>query len=146
MACVSAVCGVSAAAVPSAGVVCSSSTLSTSSRVRFQAPLAAPTFRTLSSGRFCRVVAMASDSNKPAIVKGVEDLVVKIKESITSAQEVCEGNETSEECVVAWDEVEELSAAASHKRESDKASNAKDPLEKYCEDHPETDECRVYED
>lgn len=73
-------------------------------------------------------------------------MVEKIKQSISSAQEVCEGNETSEECVVAWDEVEELSAAASHKRTATTSSGFKDPLDKYCEDNPETDECRVYED
>jgi hypothetical protein len=80
------------------------------------------------------------------VKRGTEDLVDKVKKSITSAQEVCEGNETSEECVVAWDEVEELSAAAAHKRVATSSSASSDPLEKYCEDHPETDECRVYED
>jgi len=39
--------------------------------------------------------------------------------------------------------VEELNAAASHA----KAKNTpEDPLEKFCEDDPSADECRVYED
>jgi hypothetical protein len=42
----------------------------------------------------------------------------------------------------AWDTVEELSAAASHA----KASGPEDPLEKFCEEDPSADECRVYED
>ena len=42
----------------------------------------------------------------------------------------------------AWDTVEELSAAASHA----KAEGKEDPLEKFCEEDPSADECRVYED
>lgn len=75
-----------------------------------------------------------------------DDLVKKVRESIATAQEVCTGNETSEECVVAWDEVEELSAAAADNRAKSSPSGYLDPLDKYCEDNPETDECRVYED
>ena len=67
----------------------------------------------------------------------------KVKESIEKAKEACEGDEASGECAAAWDEVEELSAAASHAR--DKAKDS-DPLETYCKDNPETDECRTYED
>ncbi|OMO99711.1 hypothetical protein CCACVL1_03673 [Corchorus capsularis] len=43
-----------------------------------------------------------------------------IEKKVMEAKEVCEGDETSDECKVAWDEVEE--------------------------ENPETDECRVYED
>lgn len=42
----------------------------------------------------------------------------------------------------AWDTVEELSAAASHAKEADKIDNANDPLEKFCDDNPDADECR----
>lgn len=45
----------------------------------------------------------------------------------------------------AWDTVEELSAAVSHAKATvaaDPTSN--DPLEKYCADNPDADECRVY--
>jgi len=42
----------------------------------------------------------------------------------------------------AWDTVEELSAAVSHS----KAGGPEDPLEKFCEEDPSADECRVYED
>lgn len=67
----------------------------------------------------------------------------KVEESIEKAKELCAGDIESGECAAAWDEVEELSAAASHAR--DKAKDS-DPLEAYCKDNPETDECRTYED
>ncbi|EEF47268.1 calvin cycle protein CP12-2, chloroplastic [Ricinus communis] len=67
----------------------------------------------------------------------------KVEESIKDAKQACEDDPASGECVAAWDTVEELSAAASHAR--DKAKDS-DPLETYCKDNPETDECRTYED
>ncbi|KAI3787483.1 hypothetical protein L1987_41988 [Smallanthus sonchifolius] len=72
-----------------------------------------------------------------------EGLSEKIAASIESAKESCADDPASGECVAAWDEVEELSAASSHAR--DRAKDA-DPLETYCKDNPETDECRTYED
>jgi hypothetical protein len=71
------------------------------------------------------------------------DLAKKVSESIKQAQETCADDPVSGECVAAWDEVEELSAAASHLRDRQKGA---DPLEEYCKDNPETDECRTYED
>lgn len=82
------------------------------------------------------VVVMSSPSTPPGISE-------KVKESIENAKEACAGDAASGECAAAWDEVEELSAAASHAR--DKAKDA-DPLETYCKDNPETDECRTYDD
>ncbi len=72
-----------------------------------------------------------------------EGLSEKIASSIKSAEESCADDPKSGECVAAWDEVEELSAASSHAR--DKAKDA-DPLETYCKDNPETNECRTYDD
>lgn len=46
-----------------------------------------------------------------------------------------------------WDNVEELSAAAAHKKvafANDPVSS--DPLEQFCDDNPDADECRVYDD
>ncbi|XWS74564.1 hypothetical protein CRYUN_Cryun01aG0009000 [Craigia yunnanensis] len=68
-----------------------------------------------------------------------------IEKKVTEAKEVCKGDETSGECKVAWDEVEEVSQAKANLRlrlEIEK----KDPLEFFCQENPETDECRVYED
>ncbi|XP_047962432.1 calvin cycle protein CP12-1, chloroplastic-like [Salvia hispanica] len=67
----------------------------------------------------------------------------KVEESIKHAQEACSEDPVSGECKAAWDEVEELSAAASHARDRQKEA---DPLENYCKDNPETDECRTYDD
>ncbi|KAL0311465.1 UNVERIFIED_CONTAM: Calvin cycle protein CP12-2, chloroplastic [Sesamum angustifolium] len=66
----------------------------------------------------------------------------KVEESIKNAKEACSEDPVSGECAAAWDEVEELSAAASHARDKSKDS---DPLENYCKDNPETDECRTYD-
>lgn len=71
------------------------------------------------------------------------DLSEKVAESIKEAEEACAGDPASGECVAAWDEVEELSAAASHAKDKKKVS---DPLEEFCKDNMETDECRTYED
>ena len=84
-----------------------------------------------------RLVAAASSPSTPP------ELAQKVSESIKLAEETCAGDPEGGECVAAWDEVEELSAAASHARDRKKDS---DPLEEYCKDNPETDECRTYED
>lgn len=68
-----------------------------------------------------------------------------VESAVKKAQEVCKDNENTKECINAWDVVEEVSANASHKRDAAK-SVKKDPLEEYCEDAPDADECRVYED
>ena len=39
-------------------------------------------------------------------------------------------------------QVEEISAAISHKKANDAANNANDPLEQFCGDNPDADECR----
>merc|ERR1711977_650209 len=70
------------------------------------------------------------------------DMSEKLEKSIKEAKDTCEEGTTAD-CAVAWDEVEELSAEIKHKK--DKAKKA-DPLEEFCEDNPEADECRVYED
>ncbi|KAJ7535871.1 hypothetical protein O6H91_12G049200 [Diphasiastrum complanatum] len=71
------------------------------------------------------------------------DLTDELIQSIKEAEEVCAGDSAGE-CAASWDAVEEISAAAFDKRQQAKAQS--DPLETYCKDNPETDECRVYED
>ena len=46
-------------------------------------------------------------------------------------------------CAVAWDNVEELSAEKKH--EAQKNPEITDPLEKFCSDEPDADECRVHD-
>ncbi|MEO0935164.1 MAG: Calvin cycle protein CP12, partial [Cyanobacteria bacterium J06641_2] len=67
----------------------------------------------------------------------------KIQEELQEARTVCdtEGS-NSAECAAAWDAVEELQAEASHQRQS----KPKNSLEKYCDENPDADECRVYDD
>ncbi|XP_010259310.1 PREDICTED: calvin cycle protein CP12-1, chloroplastic [Nelumbo nucifera] len=84
-------------------------------------------------GRRLRIQAMATTP---------ERISEKVVESIKTAEEVCAGDPVSGECAAAWDTVEELSSAASHERQKNKES---DPLETYCKDNPETDECRTYD-
>ncbi|OIC47272.1 hypothetical protein A7L55_20630, partial [Acinetobacter baumannii] len=81
-----------------------------------------------------QVIAMSS----PTPAK--DNISEIVEESIKTAIETCADNETSGECAASWDTVEELSAMRSHMRTKDKA---KDPLEEFCKDNPETDECRT---
>ncbi|MEB3292867.1 MAG: Calvin cycle protein CP12, partial [Synechococcales bacterium] len=48
---------------------------------------------------------------------------------------------TSKECAAAWDAVEELQAEASHQRQT----KPKTAFEKFCDENPESAECRVYD-
>ncbi|GLC70861.1 Calvin cycle protein cp12 [Pleodorina starrii] len=74
------------------------------------------------------------------------DLGKVVEDAVKDAEEAC-AKGTHQDCAVAWDAVEELSAAVSHKKDAAKADAASsDPLEKYCQDAPDADECRVYED
>ncbi|XP_021646393.1 calvin cycle protein CP12-3, chloroplastic [Hevea brasiliensis] len=72
-----------------------------------------------------------------------KQLTEMIEKKVMEAKEVCEGDQTSDECKVAWDEVEEVSQAKADFRLK---LEKQDPLEYFCQDNPETDECRVYED
>ena len=73
----------------------------------------------------------------------MSDIQDKIQEELKGAREACDtsGN-NSAECAAAWDAVEELQEADSHKREA-KPKNSK---VKYWDENPEADECRVYDD
>ncbi|KAK4351743.1 hypothetical protein RND71_027261 [Anisodus tanguticus] len=73
-----------------------------------------------------------------------KQLTEMIEKKVKEAKEVCGEDARSDECKVAWDEVEEVSQAKAHLRI--KLQLNQDPLEPYCQDNPETDECRIYED
>ncbi|XP_059291943.1 calvin cycle protein CP12-3, chloroplastic [Lycium ferocissimum] len=72
-----------------------------------------------------------------------KQLTEMIEKKVKEAKEVCGEDARSDECKVAWDEVEEVSQAKAHLRI--KLQLNQDPLEPYCQDNPETDECRIYE-
>ena len=73
----------------------------------------------------------------------MSDIQDKIQDELQEARTVCdtEGS-SSAECAAAWDAVEELQAEASHQRQT----KPKNSLEKYCDENPDADECRVYDD
>lgn len=70
-------------------------------------------------------------------------LTEMIEKKVLEAKELCQGDENSDECKVAWDEVEEISQAKADLRL--KLANKQDPLESFCLQNPETDECRIYD-
>ncbi|MBT9312353.1 Calvin cycle protein CP12 [Leptothoe kymatousa] len=74
----------------------------------------------------------------------MSDIQEKISEEIKSARDVCstDGN-SADSCAAAWDAVEELQAEASHQKADAKP---KTNFETYCDENPEADECRIYED
>lgn len=72
-----------------------------------------------------------------------QQLAEMIEKKVIEAKEVCGEDERSDECKVAWDEVEEISQAKADLRLK---LEKQDPLEFFCQDNPETDECRLYED
>ncbi|KAI6688538.1 hypothetical protein NL676_025366 [Syzygium grande] len=95
-----------------------------------------------------RAAALAVRAMAPAKYEGTrlreERLAEMIEEKVREAREVCEGDARSDECKVAWDEVEEVSQAKADLRL--RLEKQQDPLESFCEQNPDTDECRLYED
>ncbi|CAI5509407.1 unnamed protein product [Closterium sp. Naga37s-1] len=81
------------------------------------------------STRAVRIVAMAQP-----------DLKKEIQEKIAAAQETCSDPNSTAECAAAWDEVEEISAAAADQALKQKEADYEDPLEKYCNENPSEDE------
>ncbi|KAL2650336.1 hypothetical protein R1flu_018464 [Riccia fluitans] len=53
----------------------------------------------------------------------IEEITEKIVKAIGEAEEICKGNENSVECVLKWEEVEELSTARAHKKMHLRASD-----------------------
>ena len=71
----------------------------------------------------------------------IEDRIEVAREE---ARAICqEQGDTSPACAAAWDTVEELQMAAADQRskKQDKTS-----LQAYCEENPDAEECRIYED
>ena len=66
-----------------------------------------------------------------------EELRSAVVDAINLANQICEKG-TAAECAVAWDIVEELSAAAADAKPSDE-------FEEFCEDNPDAEECRMFD-
>ncbi len=91
-----------------------------------------------------------SDSVAEQVRQEIRKATSNIQELIESerdqARTVCStSGAESGECAAAWDAVEELQAEASHQRSSTQ-SKPKNSLEKYCDENPSADECRIYEE
>ena len=75
----------------------------------------------------------------------MSDIQAKIGKEIEEAREVCDTDgSNSQACAAAWDAVEELQAEAAHQKEQAKSPTT--AFGKYCDDNPDADECRIYED
>jgi len=67
-----------------------------------------------------------------------------IQEALKQAETECEQKGVhSKECEVSWDIAEELLAAKAHKKVQDQ--QFMDPLELFCEESPDADECRMHD-
>ncbi len=78
--------------------------------------------------------------NQAAETSTLEQAIV---EAITDARTACELNgSNSANCAVAWDIVEELQAEKSHQHQ---AKQNKTSLENYCDRHPDSVECLIYD-
>ncbi|MBD2729582.1 Calvin cycle protein CP12 [Nostoc sp. FACHB-892] len=74
---------------------------------------------------------------------GAANLEEAIIEAITEARTTCELNGSdSAGCAVAWDIVEELQA---EKADQQQAKSKKTSLDNYCDRHPESVECLIYD-
>lgn len=71
-----------------------------------------------------------------------ENIQDRIQQEIASAREACATDGNPQECAAAWDAVEELQAEAAHQREKGTDKNS---FEAYCDNNPDADECRVYD-
>lgn len=87
-----------------------------------------------------RTVAGSRNIVKAAVTP--QELDQKLDVLIQEAKDLCASG-TAGECAAMWDAIEEISAEASHKKAREQ--DGSDPLENFCEDNPETDECRTYE-
>ncbi len=80
-----------------------------------------------------------ADANTQGLPLSIEQAT---QAAIAQARSACQQNgDTSSSCAVAWDIVEELQAERSHRQ----TTTAKNAFERYCDAHPEADECRIYD-
>lgn len=105
-----------------------------------RAPVAASSAITSFRGR-----AVAASRARPAtLTMNLDTIQQRIKDEMAKAVDMTEKfGKTSKEAALAWDIVEELEAEASHMKAN---QGSTDPLDAYCKDVPEADECRVYDE
>lgn len=97
-------------------------------------------------GKLLGIVSISDILKKSDFVEKPKQLYIEDRLDVAreEARAVCAAKgATSPECAAAWDEVEELQAAAADKRQAEKKPSS---LEAYCADNPDALECRIYED
>ena len=97
-------------------------------------------------GKLLGIVSISDILKKGDFVEKPKQLFIedRLDAAREEARAVCAAKgATSPECAAAWDEVEELQAAAADQRREKKALNS---LEAYCAENPDAEECRIYED
>ena len=97
-------------------------------------------------GKLLGIVSVSDILKKSNVMEKPVQLFIedRIEAAREDAREICAARgATSPECAAAWDVVEELQAAASHKRQEKSDSTS---LEDYCAANPDAPECRIYED
>ncbi len=91
--------------------------------------------------RCANLVLRATHSNPPS-----KKTLEVLKKAIDHANEICRDHtKTNQECIVAWDIVADVSKGFYQQRDKENEEQSKEPLEKYCEEFPEADECRIYD-
>jgi CBS domain-containing protein len=98
-------------------------------------------------GELMGVVSIRDILLKGDFVEQPKELVLedRIQQAIDRARTICaEKGATSGECAVAWDEVEELQAEASHQK-AGQLYGTKTAFEAYCEENPDALEARIYD-
>ncbi|MEL6928376.1 MAG: CBS domain-containing protein [Cyanobacteria bacterium J06600_6] len=97
-------------------------------------------------GKLLGIISISDILKKGDFVEKPKQLYIEDRLDVAreEARAVCAAKgATAPECAAAWDEVEELQAAAADKRQTEKKTNS---LEAYCADNPDALECRIYED
>lgn len=97
-------------------------------------------------GKLLGIISISDILKKSDFVEKPKQLYIEDRLDVAreAARAVCsEKGATSPECAAAWDEVEELQAAAADKRQEKKGTSS---FETYCAENPDALECRIYED
>lgn len=97
-------------------------------------------------GKLLGIISISDILRKSDFVEKPKQLYIEDRLDVAreEARAICaEKGATAPECAAAWDEVEELQAAAADKRQEENQPNS---LEVYCADNPDALECRIYED
>eukprot|EP01025_Chloroclados_australasicus_P028461 TRINITY_DN281_c0_g1_i3.p2 TRINITY_DN281_c0_g1~~TRINITY_DN281_c0_g1_i3.p2 ORF type:complete len:115 (-),score=8.99 TRINITY_DN281_c0_g1_i3:330-674(-) len=91
--------------------------------------------------RFKSILNKCSQSQKPVVVMA-EPSAEQIQYITKKAEEACKTGSV-EECAISWKMVAELSTTGADQKSQD---DSRDPIEEFCNDNFEIDECRVFED